>query len=181
MLTDDLATEWLRLQFLVRNRLRYPTLERNGYSERITYSVFPAFEDCVSVFVMTSSDSASTIAVRSRWNRDCDHAVFQSPTERIKHPETFEPTIASDELSVSASKLDSLIESTQRLSLPIDPAYDGLGCDGVTYELRFGHGFFFSRLQWWVKLPKRWKTLEPLITKLDALIAAPSASEGKKG
>lgn len=60
-----------------------------------------------------------------------------------------------------------LLETVEQARIP--PMGEGgmCGCDGVTYEVRFGDGFFNSAVyRWWVKAPAGWEPLESLVKTL---------------
>lgn len=75
-------------------------------------------------------------------------------------------------------ELKNIVSESAELHLPIF-AEGAEGLDGTTYVFKCGDYPITSEFSWWVDLPPEWIELEPIITKINALVKRAFA-ESKK-
>jgi hypothetical protein len=109
--------------------------------ERLTYSIHPTFAD-PSVCEIETNPRGTTYAV----------SVYDGNGHR--------------EIQASAEAILPILDSVNRLSLPIPTAVFGL--DGTVYSLRIGAGNSVT-YSWWQRLPDEWGSLEAIVAAIEAL------------
>jgi hypothetical protein len=133
------------------------------------FVILPSFQNSIAWEVRSlpvPGKPAQPRLFRSCWRMDLDLQAFSSPVERLKHPRPYRPTVEVGWAPIDAAEIDGLVRQFRSISVPLTVADPPIGCDGTNYELEIGDFFCHARVAWWVRLPKEWEALGPLIAKM---------------
>lgn len=103
---------------------------------------------------------------RSCWRMDVDLQALGSPVERLKHPREYRPTVEVGSAPIDPARIDGLVRRFRMISIPLAVAEGPCGCDGTNYELEMGDFFCHARIGWWVRLPREWEALDPVVAEM---------------
>ena len=165
--------EWAQLQTEAIERLREGVYHQ-GYRRQLQALVLPSFDDSCSyeLLVPTPRNGGFALAVETIWKRLTDVAKFKTPVERLKHGigVQLRPTIEERTNTIALDVINGLVKRTMALRVPPHVPSDGIGLDGVTYEILFVDSFTSARFQWWVCLPAGWEPLQELFEEIKAVV-----------
>jgi hypothetical protein len=167
IMEDEQIREFRRVQDEVLQKLRRHAFVEDCAARHVfQYLTFPAFTSPVAWDVFTrrrKGYSQEYLLLRSCWRKDIDAEKFRSPTERLKFPSSFKPTIEIHEVAVPALVLQEITQSLGDLSLPLAAPIAAFGVDGVNFELAIEQPnrtlAAKCRLSWWHKPPEAWQPL----------------------
>ncbi len=131
----------------------------------------PSFGNAVGWDVLTKPirrKPAQPRLFRSCWRMDLDGTALGSPVERLRHPRPYRPTVEVDSAPIDGAKIEELIRRLRNIQVPLVVAEAPFGLDGTRYELELG-SLARARLAWWVRLPKEWEALGPVIEEMTEL------------
>jgi hypothetical protein len=131
--------------------------------------VFPSFDDCRRLDILTPTRGGDTVAFRTTWDFNGDLAAFSTTSERNKHPTPFAPTLNTEQLDVAPDRLDEMVETLNTISIPMHASH-ACGLDGTSYELQLGWSFGWCRIKWWVNIPQEWKPISKTVKQLDKIL-----------
>jgi len=128
-------------------------------------SVFPSLHtNPQSIGIRKSSRSIRL--VWRRWRCDLDAEKLCTPVERLRHPQTFDPTINQHELNLDEAVWSGITERTQALVITANPAEAHIGLDGTSFEFAVSAAFQSCELHWWEATPSAWRPAMDLFSDM---------------
>ena len=113
----------------------------------VTYSVNRGFGGGYTISIFTGGASGWRVR-RIPVKGDYDPSEF----ERILEP----------------AECQALMAELKRIRIPVF-AGGAMGLDGVSYKLQIESGFTRLALRWWMRLPREWEDIAPLLAMLSSL------------
>jgi len=175
-----LQHEWYELQSrtwqLLRGRAH---VLRSKHSPLFQYLVRPSFTDtwCID-FIRTGGELA---AYHTVWRMTEDIHAFTTAIERLKHPRSYVPALASKQMHVGTDSIASILRRLEQIQIPLRRTKNSISLDGVLFEMQVGDRGMGIMLQWQNELPDEWPTeLMGLGRELDEMEACHAAQASEQ-
>lgn len=152
--------EWGRLRDSTLNILRAGICK---HGIRLLHLLaIPTFGPSISYEINKSQkrhEPPSYYLTSTLWRYDIDVAKFDSPIERLRHPQSLPPTLEIQSFEVADEFVNCTIDKFKAISIPMLINTNALGLDGTSYEIGLGEGLIWSRFHWWGNPPSEWQQL----------------------
>jgi hypothetical protein len=124
--------------------------------------ILPSFDEAVSWDVcreQSTSGDRRYFAVQTRWKRQVDMKMFETPVERLRHPKALYPTLGANTFEISSDAVERFLDKLRTATIPAYVEAKSIGADGTRYELSFDDYFVGARYSWWEEPPDEWKEI----------------------